>query len=262
MVMNLTQQMSNWQLNLWYAWLTQQGTMCLPHKKPYLSVLPVLELLGYKLGLLDMKVPGSAQHCKRHLYPTPNTRTRGGAGVARRDAEWKMARLCWDPPLLSVVGIPSTRGFGASPAQPDSFLSSSWLPAPPAPHHATLPRLCSHSGRRASHLTESWTLGKKSFLCCLLLYWEVWIWWAEHQGYLQCTWRSNQSEWPGAGREEEDGRGGLGPTPLGGGDLLRLLTPSCAALLRYCCNVLPDQDDFIAEKREDTTGETFSPDKS
>lgn len=144
MVMNLTQQMSNWQLNLWYAWLTQQGTMCLPHKKPYLSILPVLELLGYKLGPLDMKVPGSAQHCKRHLYPTPNTRTRGGAGVARRDAEWRMARLCWDPPLLSVAGIPSTRGFGTSPAQPDKefpFLILASCSTCTPPRHPSSPLL-------------------------------------------------------------------------------------------------------------------------
>lgn len=38
---------------------------------------------------------------------------------------------------------------------------------------------------------------------------------------------------------------------LGGGELLRLLSPSCAALLRYCHNVVPDADGFITEKWED-----------
>lgn len=146
----------------------------------------------------------------------------------------------------ALPGLPSTRGCGVSPAQPGkefpclalaSFSTCSLPCHPSSPLHSLW--------QVSESLNWVMNLGKKSLLLCsLLLYWWVRIWWlpdqlssAECQGYLKC---SNQREWPGAGGEEEDGRRGLGPTPLSGGELLRLLTPNCAALLRYCHNVLPD----------------------
>lgn len=72
------------------------GTVCPHPQNTALSLLPVLELLSSKSGEESPSREASAwlcTHCRRHLCPSPKTRSWDGAGGARGEAEQRVAPL-------------------------------------------------------------------------------------------------------------------------------------------------------------------------
>lgn len=139
------------------------------HKNTYLPILPVLELLSYKLGgectsryetvwlcvELQEAFVSHPQH-KEQMW------SRGSEKRRRAEDGTSKGRQCWDPPLLRAAGTPKYERLWGQPSSARQRVS---LPCLGFLLHLSLPCHPSsplHSlGRWASHLTGSWTWGKK-----------------------------------------------------------------------------------------------------